>query len=289
MQDEVRDQLAVLLQQEDTIYRCRCDYMAHERPSAVASSIVEECANLVTDNMRKSRSSSSISDVKDVDNGSALSRPYDQTFTFWRQQIFDWGVMVVDSFGMDREAVAVAFNLLDRYIVYESAKPQAPEITRADYQLFAMTCLYLAVKILESYPKKLSIQALVDMSKNYYSQSVIEQTELDILQALQWRLHAPTGMSFARMIAKHFPKSVEISCHMEAKIMTLTELAIADSFFVTCKTSTIGMAAVLHAARLEGIQDSCIRELLANLNGLIDIHCEDFLTVYAQLEKLYYH
>lgn len=291
MMQETLDQIAMLLRQEQTIYRC-IDYMSHERPSMVdtyCNNMVDECANLVHDRsavvMSKVSSTVSISDVKGVTESNGHR---DHTFTFWRHQMFDWACMVVDSYSMDREVVAVSFNMLDRYITFESSKPTAPPITRDDYQLFSMTCLYLSVKILESYPRKLSVQTLVDMSKNYYTKETIEATERDILQALNWYLHAPTGMTYARLLAKLFPSTS--SQHMQATAATLTEIAVADSFFVACKPSVVGLAAVLHAARLDGIPDSLIEQFQANLQGMIPMkHCPEFRMVYLQLEKLFYH
>jgi Cyclin, N-terminal domain len=295
---EARDKIAVLIRQEDRIYRC-IDYMSHERPSVVdvyCNNLVEECANVVYDRssfggvINKVQSSVCISDIKDVaeQQQQHSSSHQQQTYTFWRQQMFDWACMVVDSYGMEREIVAVSFNLLDRYIAIESSKFNTPSITRDDYQLFSMTCLYLAVKILESYNRKLSVQTLVDMSKNYYTKEIIEATERDILKALDWYLHAPTGISCARLLAQLFPET--ISFHMEATAATLTEIAVADSFFVACKPSVVGLAAILHAARLEGMSDQHIQEFHTNLQGLIPTkECPEFRIVYLQLEKLYYH
>lgn len=274
MQDEARDHIAILLRQEERIYRCT-DYMSHERAQPVPVL------------MSKVQSSVSISDVKDLHEHQRLP-PQDQTYTFWRQQMFDWACMVVDSYGMEREVVAVSFNLLDRYLAIESKKPNAPPITRDDFQLFSMTCLYLAVKILESYHRKLSVQTLVDMSKNYYTKEVIEATERDILQALDWYLHAPTGLTYARLLTQLFPG--KISFHMETTAATLTEIAVADSFFVACKPSVVGLAAFLHAARLEGMSENLTQQFHANLQGMIPTKdCPEFRMVYLQLEKLYCH
>ena len=77
-------------------------------------------------------------------------------FALWRQQMYDWSCLVVDKYHIHRECVTLSFNLLDRYICYElssssSCSPQrspSPPITRDDYQLFSMTCLYIAIKLL---------------------------------------------------------------------------------------------------------------------------------------------
>jgi Cyclin, N-terminal domain len=336
--ETTRDQIHALLHREvQSHYQC-VDYMAHERPSALdmasCSSILEECSNVVFDRassesdsdddviMDQSNSSSnsssrsgvikvqsslSIRDVKDLDqsssavsssvSSSASSNP--QSFTFWRQQMFDWACMVVDGYGIERETVAVSFNLLDRFVAIELAKiPHgAPPITRDDYQLFAMTCLFIAIKVLETFHKKLPVQIFVDMSKNYYSKEVIEATERDILHALQWYVHAPTALSYARLLLQLFDgnATVHVSRRMQAAIVTLTELAVSDSFFVACRPSTIGLAAVLHAARMEGYSDAVLQQFHSGLQeatasaSTSTKDCAEFRTVYRQLEKLYYH
>ena len=209
--------------------------------------------------------------------------------------MFDWSNTVVDSFGMDREAVAVSFNLLDRYLACECAKEGCPEITRDDYQLYSMVCLYIAVKIWETYPRKLSVQVLVDMSKNFYSKQVIETTERDILEALNWHLHPSTAVSFARLLQELLPAaataalSSSSSFHMQATAHTITELAVSDPFFVAFPNSCVGLAALLHAARLEGLSEAVLHKFMAETRDLVDTESSDFRAVYLHLEKLYCH
>ena len=98
--------------------------------------------------------------------------------------MFDWACMVVDSFGMDRQNVALSMDLLDRYVAHELARTDVaslPAVTRDDFQLFSMTTLYMAVKILEPFPRKITVQALVDMSRGFYSEIDIQVTEREIL------------------------------------------------------------------------------------------------------------
>jgi hypothetical protein len=298
--EDVREEISVLLKQEEKHYLCR-DYMSHERTTLpLHQQIVQECANVVTDmsvgspnkdsSMLKSHSMASVSDVRDLHAAHAAQQavPDEHSFTFWRQQMFDWACMVVDSFGIDREAVALSFNMLDRYVDKESAQPHSPAITRDDFQLFSMTCLYLAVKILEPYPRKLPVQTLVDMSKNFYSREVIESTEVDILRTLEWRIHAPTAMRYCRLYMQLFPK--DISYRMQATCLTLVETAIADSFFVSFKPSLVGLAAFTHAAHMEGMSESSIQKFYNNLKDIIPTRENaSFMTAYLQLEKQYAH
>jgi len=301
--DELTERITVLLTQEQAHYRCR-DYMPKE--SVVSDtpiveqeklvSMVEECASLVTDTTRhrntftKSSSELSLTDVqhlKQQDKTPEVQKT-EQSFGFWRQQMFDWACMVVDSFHMDREVVAVSFNLLDRFVAMESSKPKAPKITRDDFQLFSMTCLYTAIKILEPYPRKLGVQALMDMSRGFYNEQDIVVTEQEILKSLQWYVNPTTAIGFARLFGALLPTAP--SAEMQMTYATITEIAVADPFFISYKPSLIGLAAVLHAARLDGRASSEMDQLVSCTERMIQTQDhEDFQTVYRQLERLYCH
>ena len=123
-----------------------------------------------------------------------------------------------------------------RPFTQQQQRPSPPQpITREDYQLFSMTCLYIAIKLLvgtttmtttttkttttsaaaatttgkngitgtgrstTTNVMKITIQTFVDMSKNYYSKEMIERTERDIVYGLNWHLHAPTSTSYVRL------------------------------------------------------------------------------------------
>lgn len=199
--------------------------------------------------------------------------------------MLDWSIMVVDSLHGDRDTVAASFQLLDRYLVTELERPAALPISRDDYQLFSMTCLYLAVKVLEPYPRKLSVDTLVTMSKHYYSRHVIEQTERDILSALQWRLHPPTALSFARIYAqKALSVPPERQAVFEATVRTITELSIADSRCLMDRPSHVGRVAVILSAQQMGLPIST-----ACLLGKEDRESTSkFCLVYSRLQRLYW-
>ena len=274
-------------------------------------SMVEEFAKVVTDQrftaptnesastastttsssvMNKSVSTTSLKDVRDVDKMNTtfhrMTPQKCESFRFWRQQMFDWSCMVIDSFGMDREIVAICFDILDRYVAKESSNPNAQEITRDDFQLFSMTSLYLAVKVLEPYPRKIGLDALVDMSRGFYTEEDIAVTEREILMTLQWHISPPTALAYSRMLWDLFP--AQISSSTKLTCSTLTEIAVADSFFLPHRKSLIGLASVLISARLHGLPDAAMREFLAQIEDLIPIQGNDeFAAVFRQLELLY--
>lgn len=304
MTDATKEHLAALLRQE-VHYQC-ADYLytAGEEPSSKHTLVhmLEEFANVVTDQnfyyrersatiasprslVTKSSSASSLSDVQQVDKMTRRAQKRAESFRFWRQQMFDWASMVCDSFSMDREVVAISFNLLDRYVAQEMQRT-SQEITRDDFQLFSMTCLYLAVKLLEPYPRKIGVEALVEMSRGFYTADDIAMTERDILKQLQWYVNPPTASAYARLYWDLFPGP--LSSAVSVTTVTLVEIAVADSFFVGQADSLVGLASVLIAARLHGMEDHRVQAFLNNIEGLIDIKQNvHFANIYRQLEILY--
>jgi len=290
---EARDCLAALVRQEEMFYRC-CDAYYCDSPKPQLH--LQHDSSSIANSIVKVQSLTSISDVRDVTEEVEHTEPVpNQHHCFFRQQMFDWSLAVLDSFGMDREACSVAFNILDRYLAIETNRG-GPSVTRDDYQLYSMVCLYLAVKISEPYPRKLSVQVLVDMSKDYYCKDVIESTERDILESLNWHLHTPTELSYVRLFQQVLMEddadsmiSSASSQHLQATATTLTELAVSDAFFVAYPNSCVGLAALIHAARLEHISEHKIQKLQVLLQDLVDTDTSEFRAVYLQLEKLYCH
>lgn len=197
--------------------------------------------------------------------------------------MLDWSYLVMDSFGIDREIVAVAFNLLDRYVA-EEIKSTIP-ITREDFQLFSMTSLYIGVKLLESFPRKLTADALVEMSRGFYASDDIMQTEQEILKTLGFYLNPTTVIGFCRIYWQMFPTNV--SYEFKATCQNMAEAALADTYFMTKKPSTIGAAVIVHAARIEGYDDGLMDSFLSGLRNVLSVpNIPDFEPIYQRLETL---
>ena len=298
-EDHICAELLALCLQEERSYRCTDAYYYGRELSEPDTDLIHHedstSSQPSNNNIVKVCSFSSISDVRDVSLDDAEYHQRHEERCFWRQQMFEWSLTVLDSFGMDREAAAVAFNLLDRYISFECRKG-GPAITRDDYQLYSMVCLYIAVKINEPYPRKLSVRSLVDMSKEFYSEDVIESTERDILDALHWRVATPTALSYVRLFLEELSvptcepsRRKNAIHHLQATATTLAELAVGDAFFVSYPNSCVGLAALLHAARLEpsSSKDRFVRELVVRAQSVVDTETSEFRAVYAQLEKVW--
>lgn len=307
---DANERLLCLMKQEEKHYLCY-DYLTDDTTSSQAEMtrsnsmssmvVVEEIAKVVTDlslqpvpkSVSKVPSAVCVSDLAN-DFAPALSKRGNQqsgnslareAVSNWRQQMLDWSNLVVDSFGIDREVVSIAFNLLDRYVAKESATTSIP-ITREDFQLFCMTCLYTAIKMSQSYPRKLSVDCLVDMSRGYYTKNDILVTEREILQGLNWFVNPPTELAFCTIFWSFFPLPVtsqRLSCCQK-----FFDMATADTFFISKKASLIGLSTVLLVAHLEGLQSSVIDAFVSNVSEIIEIGGNKELDeCYEYLKQLY--
>ena len=183
--------------------------------------------------------------------------------TVSRSAMVEFLYRVSDYGGFERQVVAYAMNnLLDRY--FSSTCSRAAHRRSEDccwdchlgntaahrallsdsqsyYQLVALTCLYMAVKLLE--PANIGVASMVPLTNGLYSVEDFCEMERTILQELKWRVaHGPLGIDFVRIFLQHLPSSVSPS--LAAQIFYQTqyqlELAVADYELCCCRNNTAG-------------------------------------------------
>mmetsp|Transcript_12916 Transcript_12916/g.15048 ORF Transcript_12916/g.15048 Transcript_12916/m.15048 type:complete len:452 (+) Transcript_12916:288-1643(+) len=227
-------------------------------------------------------SSSSNSSASSSTTSSSNSNPIDNEC---RIKMTQWCFQVVDFAKLKRETVAVAINILDRFLSTATA-PTASPMNRAyqtlhcrkKYQLACMTTLFMAIKINES-KNQVDSKTFAELSRSAYTTSEIVNTEFEILQALQWRvLSKPTSHLFLQYfwnmlqqqsqcrrcasssstsssLSASAPFSLDMfwdpNCTHATRIMDLcvfqNDLAVGDYYFVTQKPSVIAIASLLNA------------------------------------------
>ena len=110
----------------------------------------------------------------------------------WRQKICEWSFEVVDHFGFDREVVSIALSYLDR-VVATKTEQAGKAMHRREFQLVAVTCLYLAIKlhgetdVVDGPRRKLKINAFVELSRGLFTVETLEAKEREILEMLEWK------------------------------------------------------------------------------------------------------
>jgi Cyclin, N-terminal domain len=272
-------------------------------------SLVQECANLITDLTVQQQQEPETADPPlkartpstncvrelhrleclvqndDIDHDCLVDDP--RALRYWRSQMLDWSFLVVDSLRLSlyrHDVVPLAMQLLDRYVAAEvvrttRAGTRAAPISRDDYQLYSMTCLFIATKVLvpppvqsagatpEHYP--LTLASLVEMSRHFYSLADLQATERDILRTLQWHVHKPTVTQYCRLyqsllqsadaaalpsVMIPFPASA-VCANMspcEDQCMELAAMALRQVDFASFDPSLVALAVVLLALRTRG-------------------------------------
>jgi hypothetical protein len=171
-----------------------------------------------------------------------------------RVKMCEWCYQVVDFCKFRRETVGIGMSYLDRYLCSEKGKSALGD--RKEYQLVAMTCLYIAIKLHE--PLEMETSLLADLSRGCYTEMEFANMEQKILEALIWRVNGPTALGFVLHFLSFLPESVH-----DSVITTVfdyaryqTELAVADHAFVKLKPSLVGMAALMNA--MEGMETTLL-------------------------------
>jgi len=182
-----------------------------------------------------------------------VAKPVDEDC---RVKMCEWCYQVVDFCKFRRETVGIGMSYLDRYMCSEVGKKALAD--RKEYQLVAMTCLYIAIKLHE--PLEMETSLLADLSRGCYTEMEFANMEKRILEAIEWRVSGPTPLAFVLHYISFLPDTISTSV-VEAIFdysRYQTELAIADHYFVKTKPSVVGMAALLNA--LEGMDTNLIPE-----------------------------
>ena len=173
-----------------------------------------------------------------------------------RVKMCEWCYQVVDFCKFRRETVGIGMSYLDRYLCSEKGKKALGD--RKEYQLVAMTCLYIAIKLHE--PLEMETSLLADLSRGCYTEMEFANMEKKILEAVEWRVSGPTPLAFVLHFLTFLPDTLNLG--VEEAIWDYaryqTELAVAEHVFVRVKPSVVGMAALMNA--MEGMDTTLLPE-----------------------------
>jgi hypothetical protein len=188
---------------------------------------------------------------EDIRNKS--SKPVDEDC---RIKMSEWCFQVVDFCKFRRETVGIGMSYLDRYLCSEKGKKSLGD--RKEYQLVAMTCLYIAIKLHE--PLEMETSLLADLSRGCYTEMEFASMEQSILEGIDWKVSGPTPLAFVlhflTFLPDTIPSIVQETVWNYARFQT--EIAIASHSFVKLRPSLVGMAALLNA--MEGIETMLLPE-----------------------------
>ncbi|XP_075962047.1 G1/S-specific cyclin-E2-like [Anarhichas minor] len=108
-----------------------------------------------------------------------------------RSILLDWLIEVSEAYTLHRQTFYLAQDYFDRFMLTQD------NIEKGMLQLIGITCLFIASKMEEACPPKLSQMAYVTAG-TYYEEEIL-QMELIILKALRWNLSPETAVSWLKL------------------------------------------------------------------------------------------
>ena len=163
---------------------------------------------------------------------------------------------------VDREVVSIALYYLDKSANHWIDNSPTL-ITKKEYQLLAVTSLYMAFKVhgetecSQSQRRKLKIDAFCELSRKQFDVAMIEETERYILRALNWDVNPPSALKYISTFLSLCPRWEWSTHHVpHASVIGgifdvaryLAELSVCQSDFIfTCNTSTVAFTSILFA------------------------------------------
>ena len=264
---EVLEQLEVMHQQEESAtYKCRDyidDYDTFNYPSTIGKSLQDE-------------------------RGIPVDRDC-------RVKMCEWCYQVTDFLQFKRETVAISMSYLDRFLSTPHPRARGSLHDRKEYQLAAMTSLYIAIKLFE--PMVIDTQLLSTISRGCYTELDIVNMEQEILTALSWRVNGPTAHDFlSHMISLLFSSAQKYDDTAAMRtILDISkfhvEIAVCDYDIALQKPSAVALASIFNS--IEDIDENFFSsrsmydfvECIANASKL-DTFSEEVNAVRARLLEL---
>jgi lipoyl(octanoyl) transferase len=234
-----------------------------------------------TESCRRTASTTCASSAGGASVGSCSSGT-SQINKHWREKICEWAYQVVDHFDLNREVVSTAMSHLDRFLgVYNGT------VDKNLFQLLAMTCLYLSIKLNEYKHllipgSKSSMDTILQLSRGFFTLKEMEKMEYEVLQRLRWHVHPPT----AQLFVKHFLFFLSVEEHeLHDLAQFMIELSVMDYFFVSYKPSEIAMAALLNS--MDRLGNNVTSRTNFPITRFINIHSPAILACRERLSLIY--
>lgn len=182
-------------------------------------------------------------------DGGASDAPIDEWCRF---KMVQWCYSIIDFAKFNRETVAISMSYLDRFLSTNCSRSQQVVKDRKQYQLAAMTCLYLGIKIFE--PKMIETSLMSDLSRGCYSPEDFRLMEIDILFALKWHVNDPTPVTYLMNYLSIIPtqhNGAEINREMIFDLARYQiELSVLDYGLMTESACSIAIAALVSSLNI---------------------------------------
>ncbi|XP_013416426.1 G1/S-specific cyclin-E-like isoform X1 [Lingula anatina] len=163
-----------------------------------------------------------------------------------RAILLDWLIEVCEVYRLHRETFYLSLDFLDRYLTVQT------NVQKHQLQLLGITCLFIAAKLEEIYPPKLSEFAYV--TDGACTENQILCMELVVLKALNWDLAPMTVISWLNVYMQLIDITnskkdfilPQYSAHYFVQIARLLDLCMLDTGCLQFSYSVIAASALYH-------------------------------------------
>jgi hypothetical protein len=170
-----------------------------------------------------------------------------------RHTLCSWSYQIIESLSnINREISCIGMSYLDRFMATSSARVKVALSSRYEYQLATVACMVIALKNRGGVKLGSNFVAEV-MCSGMYTSDELDAMEMEVLQALRWRLNGPSPHEFIDAILGLLPaSSVEggadyaLSLRLLSKYSKLhVEAAVLDYDLAILLSSNLAYAAIL--------------------------------------------
>jgi hypothetical protein len=146
--------------------------------------------------------------------------------------------------------------------------------TPNDYQLGAMTALYLGLKVFDSPSMRVvKLSSLVKLGSGEFDEHDVIQMESELLTALEWRLNPPTPNCFLQQYLLLLPEGTlqETRNTIEELSFQAIEISISRDCFVSTDPSVLAYSAMLIAFEQMDQTDMSLWQLSTFLYNMANV------------------
>lgn len=183
-----------------------------------------------------------------------------------RHQMMAWCDQVIDFCQLNHESVELAMNYLDRYVMTEQGREALRD--RSLYQLACMTALYTTVKIHEA--TCMNPEMLCKLSHGLYTEQQFVAMEAKMLQAVQWKVNAPTTKAYIDLLLQLTPTDVPMEYHdlIRQYASQQAECLLRVSTLIATKASVIAYCSLISVLHSLNFINPTTATLLASSVGI---------------------
>mgnify|MGYP000216674928 CR=1 FL=1 len=166
-----------------------------------------------------------------------------------RAKVCQWIFDAVHCFRLHRETAIVAISYLDRFLCSSSKRAVQARCNPREYQLVAMACLYIAIKI-SSEVIEIDASTISGLSRGLQTAEDIISCSRDILASLRWEIQGPTPFQYVSYMLELLPDdtvSMEVATKLCDDSYRQVELAVEDYACVILRRSSVAVGSFLNS------------------------------------------